>query len=681
MLTLPGFVLGLASALVTPQAAQRPAVMQVRQAILQAEDRRPADSEGLAPVVAALTSTDSIARHLATRALGRQEREDLLPGLATVLADPLPGIRAEAANAVAQASTRGTGTEARRLLEARLSVDIDPVVRGALLRSLGRLAVGDSITRAMVELTLVRATRTGSADAHPATVAGALHGLFSLYRRTAATTPPSAAALERLVELTEPTRPVPVRRLALAAFVVSGRTDSGALLDALRDDDPEVRRLAVSVTSTQANLLGRERIIRRAWTDPDPAVRYEALRGYGRRLMARDGCAPVVQALQDPDPQVQLLAIDLLSGCGVAVSGTLLRITREAAVPEAWHRPAHALVSLAAAAPNLAAAAVAEFAASPIWWVRMYAARAAATLGDPGPLEALLSDPHANVQEAALAGLGQLLGHGADRHAIAALEARDYQLLLTAATALDSTPSPSRALPALHAALARVTKERRETSRDPRMAMVRAIGTAGSPADATALRPYLADFDPAVATQVAMVLSRWGLSPAPAAPVPLAAAPVPSWPDLDEMARLRPVLVMADGSRITLRLFPFEAPTNTARFVRMARDGWFDGLTFHRVVPNFVVQGGSPGANEYMGDGPFTRDELGLRSHTRGTVGISTRGRDTGDGQIFINLVDNLRLDHDYTIIAEVTSGMEVVDALMEGAVIARVEFEEDSRD
>jgi cyclophilin family peptidyl-prolyl cis-trans isomerase len=93
------------------------------------------------------------------------------------------------------------------------------------------------------------------------------------------------------------------------------------------------------------------------------------------------------------------------------------------------------------------------------------------------------------------------------------------------------------------------------------------------------------------------------------------------------------------------------------------------------VVANFVVQGGSPGANEYMGDGPFTRDELTLRSHARGTLGISTRGRDTGDGQIFINLVDNIRLDHDYTIIAEVVSGMDAVDAMLEGAVIARVEL------
>ena len=61
--------------------------------------------------------------------------------------------------------------------------------------------------------------------------------------------------------------------------------------------------------------------------------------------------------------------------------------------------------------------------------------------------------------------------------------------------------------------------------------------------------------------------------------------------------------------------------------------GYDDGLTFHRLVPLFVAQGGSPGANEYTGDARFMRDELSLARHERGAVGISTRGRDTGDGQ------------------------------------------------
>jgi cyclophilin family peptidyl-prolyl cis-trans isomerase len=67
------------------------------------------------------------------------------------------------------------------------------------------------------------------------------------------------------------------------------------------------------------------------------------------------------------------------------------------------------------------------------------------------------------------------------------------------------------------------------------------------------------------------------------------------------------------------------------------------------------------------------RDELGLRHHRRGTLGISTRGRDTGDAQWFINIVDNFRLDHEYTVFATIVSGMEVVDRILEGDVIESV--------
>jgi cyclophilin family peptidyl-prolyl cis-trans isomerase len=136
---------------------------------------------------------------------------------------------------------------------------------------------------------------------------------------------------------------------------------------------------------------------------------------------------------------------------------------------------------------------------------------------------------------------------------------------------------------------------------------------------------------------------------------------------------------MANGGEMELRLLASEAPTNTARFARLARSGYFDGLTFHRVAPNFVIQGGSPGANEYAGDGPYTRDELTSRPHLRGTVGLSTRGRDTGDAQIFINLVDNVRLDHNYTIFAEVVSGMEVADAVLEGGIIESITIHDGS--
>jgi len=123
-----------------------------------------------------------------------------------------------------------------------------------------------------------------------------------------------------------------------------------------------------------------------------------------------------------------------------------------------------------------------------------------------------------------------------------------------------------------------------------------------------------------------------------------------------------------------VNLYDNGAPQTVANFLSYVSNGAYTSSITHRSVANFVIQGGSPSANEYQGDGPFTRDELGPVSHWRGTVGVSTRGRDTGDGQIFVNLVDNVSLDHEYTVLGRVTSGMDVVDRVLEGTVIERAE-------
>jgi peptidyl-prolyl cis-trans isomerase B (cyclophilin B) len=124
-----------------------------------------------------------------------------------------------------------------------------------------------------------------------------------------------------------------------------------------------------------------------------------------------------------------------------------------------------------------------------------------------------------------------------------------------------------------------------------------------------------------------------------------------------------------------IELRPDVAPWAVASIVALTKRGFYDGLEFHRVVPNFVVQGGSPGANEYIGAADFMRDEVGLWPHVRGAVGISTRGRDTGDAQFFVDLVDNPRFDHEYTVFGQLLNGIEVVDRILEGDVIERVEI------
>jgi cyclophilin family peptidyl-prolyl cis-trans isomerase len=227
-----------------------------------------------------------------------------------------------------------------------------------------------------------------------------------------------------------------------------------------------------------------------------------------------------------------------------------------------------------------------------------------------------------------------------------------------------------------------VTGERRETSRDARLALLDRAEELADSSTVPRLARYLSDFDPAIAARVAGVIERWTgrrprVSPQPIAVAELSLAEILQYRGRRLRVTMSPT---AGGGVFEIELYPDLAPATVARVVELTSRAYYDDLTFHRVVPNFVIQGGSPGANEYAGDGLFMRDELGAVSHDRGTLGISTRGRDTGDAQIFVNLVDNPRLDFQYTVWGSIASGLDVVDASLEGDAIARVEIVDRAR-
>ena len=107
--------------------------------------------------------------------------------------------------------------------------------------------------------------------------------------------------------------------------------------------------------------------------------------------------------------------------------------------------------------------------------------------------------------------------------------------------------------------------------------------------------------------------------------------------------------------------------------MRLAREGFFDGLSFHRVVPNYVVQGGDPRHDSEGGPGYTLRDELNELPYLRGTVGMALDWRDTGGSQFFITHSPQPHLDGRYTAFGRVVAGMEVVDALRPGDRILRI--------
>jgi cyclophilin family peptidyl-prolyl cis-trans isomerase len=319
---------------------------------------------------------------------------------------------------------------------------------------------------------------------------------------------------------------------------------------------------------------------------------------------------------------------------------------------------------------------LARFLGARQWQARMYAATAAAQFGDVAALRRLAADPHDNVREAAVTGLSRTVRHEADAIYVEALTGANFQLVMSAARALAGTQDRAKAVPALLAALARLTALDADPSRDPRMAILERLQELGSSGDAAALEPYLADSDPRVAAQAAKTIGAWTGRSVSAVPRPRAArTETLTEADLDRLARTTVRVTMEGGGLFEMKLLADLAPLSCARVASLVAEGYYNGLTFHRIIPNFLIQGGSPGANEYVGHGRYMRDELGRASQLRGTIGTSTRGRDTGDAQIYVNLVDSPRLDHDYTIFAEVTRGMDVVDSILEGAVMQRVEL------
>ena len=338
-----------------------------------------------------------------------------------------------------------------------------------------------------------------------------------------------------------------------------------------------------------------------------------------------------------------------------------------------WHRAAHAIGSLAKASPADVRTLLPRFVGHPTWQVRAYAARAAGATSAIEALTRLGGDAQDNVRKAALDELVRLKRPEALAVAYEALSRPDYQLVMTAARALAAETDKPKAAKALSGAILRLTLEGKDTSRDPRMAILVTLTVIGSAADVEAVTPYLSDWDARVAEAAAKAITAWTGQAREATPRPRALAA----PDLTVLAKARSQrlrITMASGGVMELRLLPDEAPATVARLASLAARGYYNGLTFHRVEPTFVLQGGSPGANEFMGDGPYMRDEPGV-AHNRAAVGISTRGRDTGDAQLFINLIDSPRLDHAYTVFAVVERGMDVADVVLEGDVMAKVEL------
>ena len=453
-------------------------------------------------------------------------------------------------------------------------------------------------------------------------------------------------------------QPKPLSRadsaLVLRILSAEDRRDSTdrALAEGIRHRDARVQALA-------RRAIGRIRDPRFAARDslpvpPAPKVWPEpAWRLRFRALASQKECGVLRLALADSAWPVRLRAADLAPA--PCASDTALVATLRGwidALPAdastrarggvAWQAAAHAILAMARLQLDDARPRADKLAKNPQWPLRMYAARAFGILRDSARLRALVHDPDDNVKEAAILALRGLTGHADDSLYIGALRANGAQAVRAAAGALEGSPL-AEARQAANEAFERWVARDNASARDARVALLVAAG-----------RPASDDRPPATTSEI------------PKDAVALA---------LGADVRLRVTMSPSSGGgSFTVRLRGDVAPIMAARVLELVRKRYYDGLTWHRVEPDFVIQGGGPGANEYVGYARYFRDELGTVPHVRGTVGMSTRGHDTGDAQWFVNLRDNLRLGRDYTVFAEVIDGIDIVDAILEGDAIGRIE-------
>jgi cyclophilin family peptidyl-prolyl cis-trans isomerase/HEAT repeat protein len=404
-----------------------------------------------------------------------------------------------------------------------------------------------------------------------------------------------------------------------------------------------------------------------------PAVVVQAVRGLG----AVGGAAAIpllikVVADRAADPNLRLEAaasIDTLAGADAAE--LLIELLAD---PMPGIR-ATALRALARVDPDVFIATLAGLEPDREWTVRVAEAAALGTLPPERSLPRLtllLEDQDQRVVPAAIEALAASKPAGLEKLLLEKLRADDFAVRAAAAAGLGGLKSPT-AVPALIDAYKIAAGDLVYDARD---AILTAITAIEPVTGRQLLQQAITDKDWALRLRAASLLRQQGVET-----VEAAIRPAPSDLPADDQRLLSLVspqysphaFIETDKGTIEVELAVLDAPLTVENFVTLARRGYFNGLTIHRVVPDFVVQDGDPRGDGEGGPGYTIRDEINERPYLRGTLGMALAGKDTGGSQFFITHSPQPHLDVRYTVFGHVVNGMEVVDRITAGDVVRNV--------
>jgi hypothetical protein len=603
-------------------------------------------------------------RRAAVREFGRFETATNANFIALYLEDDDPDVRIEAADALAQTIIERPDVAAGAAINpirARLRREIDPKVIAAFWNVLARLPLSHQVS-ADLEAQLVNEIQQQS----PMRLEGGL------------------ALVELLWNLRgRPALPQTVR--LLRDWFLLGVSTGGPVMIGTTN----IGQTETFFEALQAARLDEDFILERADVSPSGAIRKRAaemsnpfnprhrarLEEMARRtdLATRD--AAILRLLTNPDvplcdllplavdPEVERKVLEALantktaaeSGCGdwSPERALLLKAEtlRENPGPRAWQAPMLALELVAARLPAEAGAIARQVAAKHAHWlVRATAARVAAIVKDADLALELMEDVHPNVRADALRSLATLRHPLTTALAVTALDDKDYHLVRTAAVVLEGAPNPLALLPSVVTTFERLTGERKDTSREPRLMLLERIREFGqrvreqSTDWSLTMLVHVEDFDPVIAQQVSQVILDVTGKAQPATPKHR-----PAFQPTEQEVRTAPacVIVQFDHADPWKVLFDKKrAPLAVTRFWALAANGYYTGQDIVH-ADRAVALTGSPGGNEYVAADRFMRDEMGgvVRA---GSIVMLGHGRDTLDGRlqhIRLDRRDRTRLD------------------------------------
>jgi len=592
-------------------------------------------------------------------------------GDATLTADVVPLLDAgdahvRGAAALALGLLGGDGVEAA--LTTRLAKERDGYARSQILLALGRKGTAASLAAVLAPL-----AQDDAADVQTA----AAEALGTLVR-TGVSFGTNDAVVAHLIAYSGT---YPTSRATTAAFALSGLSGQNIALPESdvasafsNSPSPSARAFlarSLSVLKTPTAIAALARGIAH---DKDSHARSDAC-----RFLARTGTSQAVldalsSALGDRSPEVIVAAATAIGTLGSAASTLTPKLnTVYDASHSVWVRST-VLTTLVAIDKDSARSRV-EAGLSETLPMKLAAIPALAVLGTDGDVDKLVTiagEPDKRLAYAAIEALATI----DPSRSTPAMKARlrgvlanpDFETISAVADAVvalkwtdfaddfrglyDAFPGPANL--------------------NGRMAVLYALGTVGSTADVPLFERGLLDDEQLVSQTAANAYKAiTGVdvsSRARKASVVRTRTPSPG-----EVERALDSLVVLETVRgtIVLRMLR-EAPLSATNFVKLAASGFYDGLSFHRVVPNFVAQGGDPRGDGFGGSDDLVREEISRVPHHRGTVGMATQGKDTGASQFFINHGWNVSLDGTYTVFAEVLFGMDAADRLEVGDIVHR---------